>query len=594
MTTYNRLNGVDNDYGDGEPIVSPLSSSPNLNSASTPASNSQPTQRESSHHTRSNSQIHQIAVATVSNHDESNLNQSLVASSPSPSPSSSSVFSISPSRSNSNQAKQQRGQADGELLEGGEKDEDEDEDEAGSDEEEATRFDYSSSQIRDKTFLIAFVLHFLFLVILTCVYGTKFMNSSAPPPSSDDSYNGHAESMHKNSWTGIMISGLVASSLFSTIWLYVIQKFNSSIVKISLITCLSVLLLSSIASFIQGLIAPGVLYIVLGIGTVIWYYYVKDRIPFTQRVLHSAVQSVKERPRVIYVVYLLAVLQLLFYALWFFTFVSIFYDWVVVTSDSSSSSSSSSSHPHPFFLFFLLVSLYWTSNTMCYIGHCTTSGVVASWWLEPNRSSPTLSSFRRSCTTSLGSLIFAALTVTFLSILHRLLHRLRLYLPCCMHWIFNLLERLLRVVNKFALVQISIYGYSFVRAGKETKNLFRADLFHLIVNDNLCYLVLLMGCFISGVFSGTIGAVWAAGLGETRWALVAWVASIVGFSVTELFMSVIDSAVATTFVCWSLEPDALMKNRPEEFKRIVEAAGEKYAEVGRRRRGRRRQEQEQV
>lgn len=70
-------------------------------------------------------------------------------------------------------------------------------------------------------------------------------------------------------------------------------------------------------------------------------------------------------------------------------------------------------------LIYLVLLLYWMLEVVKNVVHVTTSGVVATWYfLQDNiPRNPTLSSLRRSVTTSLGSITFGSLIVAFIKTL---------------------------------------------------------------------------------------------------------------------------------------------------------------------------------
>jgi hypothetical protein len=73
---------------------------------------------------------------------------------------------------------------------------------------------------------------------------------------------------------------------------------------------------------------------------------------------------------------------------------------------------------------------------------------------------------------------------------------------------------------------------------------------------------------------------WAAAMNFNGWVVVAVLAFVLGYCITSLVMSVVESAVCTTYVCWSQDPAALQQNRPEAFQRMVDAGSHKYAQYG--------------
>jgi hypothetical protein len=184
-------------------------------------------------------------------------------------------------------------------------------------------------------------------------------------------------------------------------------------------------------------------------------------------------------------------------------------------------------------------------------------------------------------TTSLGSICFAALLVALVETTRFLLRSARRdafreIVDC----LLGILERALRWFNMYALATVAIFGDDFLTSAKRTGQLFRAELFTAVINDDLSSTVLVAGSILAGVVAGIVGAVWASAKSVEGWVVCAILSFIVGALVASLAMGVIRSAVTTTFVAWASDPATLSQNRPVEFNRIIEAGQHKYANQG--------------
>lgn len=134
--------------------------------------------------------------------------------------------------------------------------------------------------------------------------------------------------------------------------------------------------------------------------------------------------------------------------------------------------------------------------------------------------------------------------------------------------------------NTYALAVVAIYGLTFIESAKKTGQLFQAQLFTAVINDDLSGMVLFLGSFLAGTVAGVIGVIWGATNGHDAYIVMGILAFVVGFLMASLAMSVIASAVTTTFVCWASDPATLNQNRPQEFGRIIDAGAGKYANDG--------------
>ena len=320
--------------------------------------------------------------------------------------------------------------------------------------------------------------------------------------------------------------------------------------------------------------------------SLLYAYMVRHRIPFATAILQSAVQAIQDHGGPVWVVFSLSLLQIGWVALWAFIFVAVWHSGNRVETETLPDGSvvqtrADNSSGLQLLQTFCVFSLYWTAQVLKNIGHVTTAGVVASWWFQPSVTSPTRPAFVRACTTSLGSICFASLLVALVETTRALLAQARR--DACRDiadCLLQMLERALKWFNSYALCTTAIYGDSFLESAKKTGQLFRAHLFTALINDDLSGAVLFCGAFLSGSVAGIVGLIWGAAKDAEGYIVMGILAFIVGFLVATLAMSVIRSAVTTTFVCWASDPATLNHNRPVEFGRIIEAGQSKYGGEG--------------
>jgi len=225
------------------------------------------------------------------------------------------------------------------------------------------------------------------------------------------------------------------------------------------------------------------------------------------------------------------------------------------------------------------------------IGHVTTAGVVATWWFQPLATSATCGAFKRATTTSLGSICFGSLIVAVLQATRAILreaqnHAARegniglAFLACCIGCCLSWIESLIQYFNKYAYAKVAIYGLDFKSAAKETWDLFKNRGFEMIINDDLTGMVLAMGCFIGAVICGLFAAFWANITNIEGWLIIGIIAMVIGYIMVALIMSVIGSAVATTYVVWAEDPALLGQTRPDHYHKLRAAANQAYGAQG--------------
>jgi hypothetical protein len=204
---------------------------------------------------------------------------------------------------------------------------------------------------------------------------------------------------------------------------------------------------------------------------------------------------------------------------------------------------------------YLLFSFYWTTQVIKNTVHVTASGVFASWYfLSPNLpASPCLVSFKRAVTTSFGSICLGSLLVALVKTMRALVSNNNSVLGAVLRCFLSIFERLIQYFNRYAFAQVAIYGKTFCQSAKSTWEMFCANGFDAVLNDDITGMVLNTGCMIGGLFTAAVGAIVGHiiygdldGLAPT----IAFAGFLIGFSITLITMEVIDSGVATIFVCF--------------------------------------------
>jgi len=227
---------------------------------------------------------------------------------------------------------------------------------------------------------------------------------------------------------------------------------------------------------------------------------------------------------------------------------------------------------------YLVLSFYWTSQVIKNVVHVTASGTFATWYFLAGVGmprNPTLKSFKRATTTSFGSICLGSLLVAALKTLRQLVSASRgrndNFLKCILECILSMLDNLITYFNMYAFTQVAIYGKSYCQAAKDTWRLLKSHGVDAIVNDNLISGVLLMGSVLGGIVCAVVGGVVTIFVYPTgNWIALAVVCFMIGLSLVMLTMEVVESGVATIFVCFAMDPQALHRNNPELYQVFVE------------------------
>ena len=239
--------------------------------------------------------------------------------------------------------------------------------------------------------------------------------------------------------------------------------------------------------------------------------------------------------------------------------------------------------PNNFVVFLLLVSFYWAFQVNQNISHTTTCGVAASWYFSTELNyNPTPPAFKRTMTTSFGSVAFGSLLVAIIQALEQMVRMAQdqknQCVACILLCLLNCLEGMVRFFNKFAFAHCAIYGTGFIDSARQTFDLFYSRGIHALINDDLTGLAIFAGALIGGVVSAGVGYL----LGYIFYSNssdydirvdIPIALAIYGFFVGLLFcmtvLYVVHSAIVCLFVCYCEDPAALNDNRPEDYQRIA-------------------------
>jgi len=443
-----------------------------------------------------------------------------------------------------------------------------------SSQDEATgRFEYSSSRCNDVFFALLFIAHFIGVLVLVGLVGKATI---ADLDQGEESSTPIAVDIRQVLQS--LMAAAAASFVFAAFWLSVMKRCSDTIIKCAFFINIVMLLLSLAACLVSRFIVGAIVFGIMAGFTILYYCAVRSRIPFTQAVIRVALVAIQTHPGPIAVSYVLAVLQIGWLALWSFATLCVYH---LMGSDQTGA--------RGLVYFVCLISLYWTCQVLKNVGHVTTSGTVATWWLVPANTRPTMGSLKRACTTSFGSICFGSLIVAVLEALRNVLQQVRLqaqrsdnvaavFVLCCAQCVLGCVESLIAFMNKYAYKQIAIYGKDFISAARDTWELFKARNFDLLINDDLTGVVLTLGCTLGGVVAGAVGgAIAYMTVSNTgTWQVLAGVSFLLGMLMTALLMSVVESAVATTYVVWAQCPNELAQVRPEEFHRLQDVSHCRY------------------
>jgi len=307
----------------------------------------------------------------------------------------------------------------------------------------------------------------------------------------------------------------------------------------------------------------GIIMFIFAVFYAILFYLWRNRIPFATAVLQTVSSIISEYPSSTYMAYISLIIHIIGIA---FIFTAAF------VAQSLTTSSGIAYLIAVFFVF----SFYWYSQVVKNTVHVTTSGMVSTWYFLKNQmpSNPTMKSLKRAVTTSFGSICLGSLLVAILQTLRAVFRSLRnarnSFLICIIDCILGMLENLLRYFNLYAFTQVAVYGKTYCEAARDTWALIHSHGYEAIINDNLIGNVLSMGALLGGIICALVGGLVGSQIAPDFYIGCIIIGFIIGFAMLIIVMEVIQSGVATIFVCFAMDSEALRRNDPLLHQKFVQ------------------------
>eukprot|EP00567_Pseudictyota_dubia_P001097 CAMPEP_0197466222 /NCGR_PEP_ID=MMETSP1175-20131217/64928_1 /TAXON_ID=1003142 /ORGANISM="Triceratium dubium, Strain CCMP147" /LENGTH=534 /DNA_ID=CAMNT_0043002253 /DNA_START=53 /DNA_END=1657 /DNA_ORIENTATION=+ len=251
-------------------------------------------------------------------------------------------------------------------------------------------------------------------------------------------------------------------------------------------------------------------------------------------------------------------------------------------------------------MFGLLVSLYWTIAVILNCVRVMVAGTMATWCIDKEDASSccspaVLSSFVRSMVFSFGSVCFGSLVEGVAAAINAAMQYAKSAADAdgdatdcnsrlfgCLVCLTKCFEDMIEYFNQWAYVYIGIYGYGYIKSGREVMKLFRERGWTSIVSDFLVSYVLNFTSILVGALTGGLGIL--LDINDTVGSAGYWDSFVVGFLigllVTHVMMNVIKGAVNTAIVIFADKPDEMAKNHPVMTKEMAEAWLDAYPDCG--------------
>ncbi|TCD67439.1 Protein pns1, partial [Steccherinum ochraceum] len=331
-----------------------------------------------------------------------------------------------------------------------------------------------------------------------------------------------------------------------------------------------------------------IVFTIIALFSILAYWGYRSRIPLAS-LLIQVTMDVAKHHKSVYVVAMLALLLQATLSVWFtFTVVATYTKWTP-GNPSCNDGSSCSSGKVAGLVFYETFSYLWTSQVIGNVALATMAGgPFGSWYYFGPREQgmmpkhPTLSAFGRASTLSLGSIAFGSLIVTLLDLIRMILnaarnaadsegHPVQACLALCAECFISCIEGFVQYFNRYAYIEIALYGKPYLSAAKDTWRLLVDRGIDAIVNDSLVTMTLTWGAYSVGMLCSLFAYIYlrsthpAYNVDGQYTAPVILFAFIIGLQFSLTLSSVVEAGVSTIFVGLGEDPQVLAIRAPELF-----------------------------
>ncbi|KAF8335887.1 plasma-membrane choline transporter-domain-containing protein [Cantharellus anzutake] len=389
-----------------------------------------------------------------------------------------------------------------------------------------------------------------------------------------------------------------AALLLSSFFLGLVRAFTRTIMHITLI--LNIALNIGFCAYLWYMVSKhldysgAIVFTVIALISIISYTTFRSRIPLASLLLQIVMDIAKHHVSVYAVAFGALFIQALLCVWFVFTTMATYVKWSP-GNPSCANGTPCSSGTVAGLVFFETFSFLWTSEVVSNVAVATLAGGPFGAWyyFGPQGaydggmpSHPTLSSLGRACSYSLGSIAFGSLIVTLLDILRLVLqtirntanaegHPVEACLAACAECFVGCVEALVEYFNRYAYIQIALYGKPYMVAAKDTWRVFQDRGIDALINDSIIGITMMWGAYGVGILSGIFSYIY---LRYTKPSynsdgqytpVVMFFAFIIGVQCCLTTISAIEAGVSTIFVGLGEDPAVLATRAPELFEMIA-------------------------
>ncbi|PVF93253.1 DUF580-domain-containing protein [Serendipita vermifera] len=394
---------------------------------------------------------------------------------------------------------------------------------------------------------------------------------------------------------------LLVTTAFSLVltfaYMILLRAFPKPILHVSLILTPFGALAVAIYYFYVKYYSAAIVFVVFVIIFAFVYMGYRKRVPMAAMFLQVVIDIAKHHKMGVYGTAIITILAQAGLGVWFmFTIVATYLRWgkAACQAGSAANPTANSSCTDATLIGLIIFEFFaylWMSQVIANVALATLAGgPYGSWYYFGPRGQgmpphPTRSSFVRASTLSLGSIAFGSLIVTLLELLRVLLNwasqnaandgnPVVAILACCAACFVGCIEGLVEYFNRYAYIQIALYGKPYIAAAKDTWHMITDRGVDAIINDTIVGLAMTWASFFIGLLCVLFAYVYLritkpAYNSDGSYTPVILVYSwFVGFQVAQSLTAAIDAGVSTIFVGLAEHPEVLAQRAPALFELI--------------------------
>ncbi|KAH8920190.1 DUF580-domain-containing protein [Atractiella rhizophila] len=377
--------------------------------------------------------------------------------------------------------------------------------------------------------------------------------------------------------------------------LWVVKTFTKVVLEI----CLGLSVVFSVAYaiylWIVGYYSGAIIFTIFAIISIICYFPMRRRIPFSTLVLQFVIRIANEHKSTYGLAILSTVILAVYSAWWSFAITGIYSKYNPNSASCRNRNGEGCNNSTLIGLaIFLVFSFYWTTQVISNVALTSISGIFGTHYFSgshPSQShlSITLGCLRRAVTYSFGSICEGSLIVALLETLRAILNILAseeqqsgdfigYCLACIARCFVGCVSQLVQYFNRYAYIEIALFGKKYIDAARDTWRLLKDRGIDALINDCLVSNIWTFGSFAVGALCSFFVYIYLKVSNPSYidqspglYAALIGYGFVIGFFISHsLGYGCLSSGVSTVFVCLGERPMVLAQRDPVLFEMIRE------------------------